>query len=235
MKYIVSLYSWIVGGIVFGAILVFGIIVTFIVPEHVYDPWIKKMLRWIPKILHTKVEVEGVENIDLKKHYLFMANHVSIFDIVLLGGYIPIYFRGVEADRQHKWPLYGWAVKRIGNISIERENIYGSIRSMKKAEQFLRSGRSIAIMPEGHRTLDGKLRPFKKLPFFLAKQAEAAIVPIGLSGLFEMKRKGSWHIKPTTVKIKFGDVIPEDVVRHMSPLELRDLTRERIQGLIERP
>ena len=235
MKYIISLYSWIVGGIAFGAILIFAIIATFIVPAHVYDPCIKWMLRWIPKILHTKVEVKGVENIDVKKHYLFMANHVSIFDIVLLGGYIPVFFRGVEADRQHKWPLYGWAVKRIGNISIERENIHGSIRSMRKAEHYLRSGKSIVILPEGHRTLDGALRPFKKLPFFLAKQAEVAIVPIGLSGLFEMKRKGSWHIKPTTVMIKFGEVIPKDVVRHMSPLELRDLTRERIEGLIERP
>ena len=235
MKYIISLYSWVVGGIVFGSILVFAIIVTFFIPPHIYDPWIKKMLRIVPRVLHTRVEVEGQDRIDKNQHYLFMANHVSIFDIVLLGGYIPVYFRGIEADRQHKWPLYGWAVKRIGNIAIERENIHGSIKSMRKAEKHLRSGKSIAILPEGHRTLDGNLRPFKKLPFFLAKEAEAAIVPIGLSGLFELKRKGSWHINPTTVKIKFGDIIPADVVRHMTAIELRDLTRERIQGLIERP
>jgi len=235
MKYIISLYSWIVGGLVFGAILTFTIVVTFFVPPHIYDPWIKKMLCFVPRILLTKVEVEGLDNIDRKRHYLFMANHVSIFDIILLGGYIPVYFRGVEADRQHKWPLYGWAVKRIGNISIERENIHGSIKSMRKAEKHLRSGKSIAILPEGHRTLDGALRPFKKLPFFLAKQAQVDIIPIGLSGLFEMKRKGSWHIQPTTVKIKFGQIIHVEQIRNLSVVELRDLTRERIEGLIERP
>jgi 1-acyl-sn-glycerol-3-phosphate acyltransferase len=235
MKYIISLYSWIVGGIVFGSILVFAIIVTFLIPPHIYDPWLKKMLRIIPKILRTKVQVEGQDKIDRNGYYLFMANHVSIFDLVLLGGYIPVYFRGVEADRQHKWPLYGWAVKRIGNISIERENIHGSIRSMNKAKDHLQEGKSIAIMPEGHRTLDGNLRAFKKLPFFLAKEAHVDIVPIGLSGLFDWKRKGSWHIRPTTVKIKFGEIITSEEIKEMSVVDLRDKTRERIQGLIERP
>ena len=235
MKYIISLYLWTVGGIAFGALLVIGIIWSYLVPPEVYDPWVKKWLRFVFKVLHTKVKVEGTEKIEPNKPYLFMANHVSIFDIPLLGGYIPTFVRGVQADNQFKWFLYGWAIRRYGNIPIARENVHRSITSIRKAEQYLRSGKSIAILPEGHRTLDGKLRPFKKLPFFLAKQAAVDVVPIGLSGLYNMKRKGTWHIRPTTVTIRFGSIIPAERVESLSVNELRDLTRREIQSLIERP
>ncbi len=236
MKTIKSLYYWTVGLLTVGMMLFGVIIFSYFLPPHRYDDrWIKKMSRLLFKLLHSRVIVEGSEKIERNKTYLFMANHVSLFDVPLLAGYIPTFVRAVEAERQHRWLVYGWAVKRYGNISIKRESHHGSIKSIRKAEKVLRSGQSVVILPEGHRTLDGRLRPFKKLPFFLAKQAETPIVPIGLSGLFEMKRKGSWHIHPTTLKIKFGDIIPADVVRHMSPVELRDLTRERIQALIERP
>ncbi len=92
----------------------------------------KAPLRIFLKILHIKVKVEGSEKIVQNKAYLFMANHVSFLDIPLFGGYIPTFFRRIEADRQHKLPLYGWALRRYGNISIERESVYRSIQSNGK-------------------------------------------------------------------------------------------------------
>lgn len=89
------------------------------------------------------------------------------------------------------------------------------------------------ILPEGYRTLDGKLMTFKRLPFYLAKQAEVDIVPMGLSGLFHLNRKGSWLIQPTTVKVKFGKPITTDQSKHLSVDELKTLTRLNIQTLIE--
>lgn len=235
MKYILSFYFWTVGGLVFGMVLVFAIIISYVVPPVTYDPWIKKMLRLLFKIFLTKVIVEGAEQIKQDKPYLFMANHVSIFDAILLGGYVPTFVRAVEADRQHKWPLYGWAVKRYGNIAIARENPHRSVKSLSRAENYLKSGKSIAILPEGHRTLDGNLRAFKKLPFLMAKQAGVDIVPVGLSGLFTMKRKGSWLIQPSTLKIKFGPIIPAETVKSLSVVELRDETRDKVLALIEKP
>jgi 1-acyl-sn-glycerol-3-phosphate acyltransferase len=106
---------------------------------------------------------------------------------------------------------------------------------MKKTEKILKEGKSIVILPEGHRTLDGNLGSFKKLPFHLAKQAGIQIIPIGLSGLFQLKHKGSWLILPKPVKIKFGQPIPPDKIQSLSTEELRDFTREKIQNLIEQP
>ncbi len=234
MKYLISIYLWAAALISFSLFVFIGFIFTFLFPQKTYDPWFKALLRVFFKILHIKVIVAGNNNLDPKSTYLFMSNHVSLFDLPLLGGYIPVFFRGVEAHNQFSWFFYGWFIRRYGNIPINRSNIRCSIASIRQAEKFLQDGNSIAIMPEGHRTLDGKMGRFKKLPFFLAKQAGVDIVPIGLSGLFELKRKGSWLIRPTTVNIKFGAIIPAKKVKSLSNQELLDLTRCAIQSLIER-
>jgi 1-acyl-sn-glycerol-3-phosphate acyltransferase len=235
MKYIVSVYLWIVGIIYFLLFLCIAFIVSFLFPAPKYDPWLKIMLRTFFKILMVQVEVEGVEKIKSGKTYLFMANHVSLFDIPLLGGFVPGFVRGVEARRQHQWLLYGWVMVRLGNIPIDRENIHPSIKTTRRIISIMNDGMSMIILPEGHRTLDGKLRQFKKLPFFLAKQVDCDIVPIGLSGLYGLKSKGSWIIHPNTIKIKFGDPIPIGEIQSLPVIDLRDKVKSKIQDLIERP
>ncbi|MEN8192775.1 MAG: lysophospholipid acyltransferase family protein [Bacteroidota bacterium] len=179
------------------------------------------------------VAVEGLENIIPNKTYLYMANHVSLFDIPLLGGFVPGYARGVEADRQHKWPLYGWAMRRLGNIPIDRNNIFSSLKSMNETGDVLAEGKSMIILPEGHRTMDGELRQFKSFPFLLSKKAEAEIIPIGLSGLYTLKNKNSWVITPNRVKIKFGKPVSLETIQQLSTKELREKVREEIKSLIE--
>ena len=233
MKHLISAYTWIVGGLYFSLLLFLYIMFSFFVRQKTLDPFIKKGLKLLFKILFIKVQSEGAENVGLDKTYLFMSNHESLFDIPLLEAYVPVFVRGVEALRQFKWPVYGWAIRLAGNIPIDRKNIHASIKSMKVTEMALKKGKSIIVLPEGHRTLDGQLGPFKKLPFHLAKQANVPIIPIGLSGLFELKHKGSWLIRPRPVKIKFGSPIPPEQIQSLSTEELRDRVRDEIQDLVE--
>lgn len=186
-------------------------------------------------LMGVKVQVSGLQQVEPGQTYLFMSNHVSLFDIPLLGGYIPGIVRGIEADRQHKWPIYGLVMRRLGNVPIERGNIQSSVSTAKKTINLLKNGRSMIILPEGGRTTDGQLKPFKKLPFFMAKQAEKEIIPIGISGLFELKSKKSWIIKPTTIKITFGNVITVEQSKTLSTLELREFVRNEIKQLIDKP
>jgi 1-acyl-sn-glycerol-3-phosphate acyltransferase len=232
MKVLISLYAWVFGGLYFVVLCLITIVLTFFLKPKTVDRWIKINLRFLFKMLFIKVHSEGSENIDPEKTYLFMSNHSSLFDIPLLEAYIPTFVRGVEALRQFKWPVYGWVIKRLGNIPIDRKNIHASIRSMKTTERSLKGGLSIVILPEGHRTLDGNLGEFKRLPFHLAKQAEVSIIPIGISGLFELKRKGSWHIRPCPVSIKFGEAVGMEEIEALSVDELRDKIREKICALI---
>lgn len=233
MKYLVSLYVWIVGGLYFVCLCFVTIFLTLFFKPEKFDSFLKKSLKVLFKIIFVKVSVEGEDNVAPDETYLFMANHVSLFDIPLLAAYIPTFVRGVEALRQFKWPVYGWVIRRLGNIPIDRKNIHASIRSMKKTEGLLRNGQSIAILPEGHRTLDGQLRPFKKLPFHLAKQALVPILPIGHSGLFQLKSKRSWVIRPRPITIRFGQPVLPEVIEKLSKDDLNSLIYNTISSLID--
>ena len=232
MTRIYSLYAWIVGGTYFVLVLILTILLSFLIPQRRLDPVIKKMLRILFPLLCIRVEVEGENTIDPAQCYLFMANHVNILDIPLLGGFLPTFVRGVEAQRQFKWPLYGWAVRRVGNVSIDRTNIRASLRSLTRAGDLLKSGQSMVILPEGHRTLDGRLGPFKRLPFHLAKQVDIPIIPVGMDGLFRLKHKGSWLIQPGRIRLRIGPVISVETIREMNLEDLRDLARSEIQKLL---
>jgi len=235
MKQVRSVFLWTSGFIFFGVFSTIAVLLTYIIPLKKLDPFIKGSLKLLFKIMFIKVRVEGNTDIDSSKTYLLMSNHVSLFDVPLLKAYIPIYFKGVEAHHQFKWPFYGWLITRLEAIPIERDNIYSSMRSIKKVNKLLDKGTSIAILPEGTRTLTGKMQPFKKMPFMLAKKAGVDIIPIGLSGLFKLKPKGSWHITPSTITINFGDPITSEVVNALSLEELRNLVYENIKSLVTEP
>ena len=235
MKQVRSVFLWTSGFIFFGVFSTIAVLLTYIMPLKKLDPFIKGSLKLLFKVMFIKVKVKGNTEIDNTKTYLLMSNHVSLFDVPLLKAYIPIYFKGVEAHHQFKWPFYGWLITRLEAIPIERDNIYSSMRSIKKANKILDKGTSIPILPEGTRTLTGEMQPFKKMPFMLAKSANVDIIPIGLSGLFKLKPKGSWHITPSTITINFGDPIKSEVVNDLSVEELRDKVYASIKGLVTEP
>lgn len=235
MKTIRSFLIWLIAFLYFGLFCLFIIFLTYLFPIRKLDSLIRFLLRFFLKVIFVKVEVEGAEKIDPAKTYILMANHVSLFDVPVLKAFIPVHFIGIEAEHQFSWPIYGWLVTRLKTIPINRENIFSSLRSIKRAHKVLHDGISIAILPEGHRTLTGELQPFKKLPFLFLKDANVDLVPIGLSGLFSLKPKKSWHIRPGKIKIKFGEIVPRETWGEMTVDEMREEVYHRIKSLIEFP
>jgi 1-acyl-sn-glycerol-3-phosphate acyltransferase len=235
MSVLVSIYMWTVGLAWLGITCIAVLVSTAFLPRGVCYRLLKGMMRRLLKLLFIPVEVAGAEKLETGRTYLYMANHVSIFDVPLLAGFIPGLVRGIEEKGHFRWPVYGQVIRSMGNIPIERRDVFASMRSMRKAVKRLSRAQSIAVMPEGTRTTDGKLRPFKRLPFQMAKEAGIDLVPIGLSGLFGLKNKLSWLVKPVRVKIAFGQIVPARDVRSMPVDELRDLVRGRILALVERP
>jgi 1-acyl-sn-glycerol-3-phosphate acyltransferase len=231
MKHLISAYCWFAGGLYFILLLFLCLLLSFVIPQQTLDPFIKMSLKFLFRILFVKVRSEGEEVVVKNATYLFMSNHQSMFDIPSLAAYIPTFVRGVEALPHFKWPVYGWVIRRLGNIPIDRKNFHASIKSLKITGDVLKKGRSMVILPEGHRTLDGNLGPFKKLPFRLAKQVHVPVIPVGLSGLFQLKHKGSWLIRPRSITIKFGKPITQEEIRAHSVEELRDYVRDKIQEL----
>ncbi len=235
MTVIRSILIWLAGGTVFVFAVLFFLICTFLFKPETYDPWLKVIARFLFRVMGIRVTVSGQEHIDPEQTHLYMGNHVSLLDVPLLQGYIPQMMRGVEAERQFKWPIYGWFVRRAGNIPINRTDVSKAIPSAKAAAQRLRDGLSMVILPEGHRTRDGKLRPFKKLPFHLAKDGGQPIIPVGLSGLYRVKPRDRWTFIPGPVHIAFGKPIDTETIDSLDVEALRNLVRERILELIREP
>jgi 1-acyl-sn-glycerol-3-phosphate acyltransferase len=233
MTVLYSLYVWIVGGGFFMFVLLLATIFSFVLPVRWIDPVIKLSCKFLFRIMFVKVKREGLEFISRDQHYLYMANHVNMFDIPLFEGYIPGFVRGIEASRQFSWPVYGWAIRRMGNIPIDRENFHSAIRSIKQAATFLKRGRSLLVLPEAHRTKDGNLQRFKRLPFRLAKEAGIPVVPVAILGMFRLKKVTSGLIHRTKIGIRFGKPVDAETVKSLSPDQLCALVRSRILALLE--
>ncbi len=232
---VLSAILWFVGLAVAVPALLCITFMALLLPPRRYNNTGRALLRLVVRVFGGRVTVEGLEYLDPQKAYLFMPNHVSLFDIPVLGGHIPNFTRGVEAAEQFNWPLIGWFIRSIGNIPIDRSSVHGSWSSLEKAAEQVRGGKSIIIMPEGTRTRSGKLSDLKKLPFRLAQMAGVDIVPIGLSGLYRFKPRDGWIIKPGPIKMKIGEPLPFQQFQTLALPELSALVRERIERLVEFP
>ncbi len=178
-----------------------------------------------------KLEVFGQEHIQHDKPCLIMGNHQSLFDVFVIPAAISQIFVGVEASYHFSLPIWGYLTRMWGNIPIERNNLKKAIASLKIAKETLASGMNIAILPEGHRTLTGKLMPFKKGPFHLAKSTNADILPFYINGLFNYNKKNALIINPGIVTVNIGKPIEFETIKNLSVEELRDTVFNRIHDL----
>lgn len=205
--------------------LILVLIQSLIGNQKLFDPLIKLLCRILPAMFGIRVKTLGLEKLDPEKTYLFMANHVNIFDGFILYGYIPHFIRGVELEDHFSWPIWGTITRRMGNIPISHKNTLEALKSLDIAQTALSMGTSIAILPEGHRTRDGKLQHFMRGPFMLAKNAEVDIIPIVMKGLWERKSIKSKIVRPGSVELVFGKPITSELTKELSDKELKNKVR----------
>lgn len=151
---------------------------------------------FIFKVSRVTVDVEGLEHLEHGRGYVFMANHLSMFDHWAFLYYVPFQFRFVAKSSLFTIPFLGWHLKRSGNIPVYYENHRKTLNSYKKVAETIRSGLSFVIYPEGMRTFDGVPVEFKRGAFLLPKQASAPIVPVTLIGAHRRLKRGSILIRP---------------------------------------
>ena len=173
------------------------------IPHLVARLWGKIQLR----ITGTPARIQGLEHIEPEKSYILVSNHQSTFDIFALLGYLPIQFRWTAKAELFRTPFMGWAMSRIGYIPIERGSPKKAYRSMLRAAEVVRKGMSVIIFPEGTRSPDGNLQPFKKGVFLIALKSQAPILPITIQGTSRIMRKGDWRIYPGQVSIQIDPSI----------------------------
>lgn len=175
------------------------------------------------RILGLKIEIEGLENVDMLRSYVFMANHLSFLDGPLLFYVIPQRVRVILKKSIFRIPVVGPGMRFVGFVPVDRKRASGGKRSIDEAARMMKEkGYSFLIFPEGTRSRSGRLQPFKRGGFFLAVAAQAPIIPITIKGTYELMPKG--RLFPRRGKI--------EVIFH-KPVETTGKTSADIPALVD--
>ena len=186
--------------------------------------WAKSVFALMGK----KLTIKGRNNLDLNHRYILVANHASLFDIVAITSFYPqVAWFGHE--RLLKVPVFGSFLKLIGYIPF-REPTVRNTRHMLEQLIDKSTHQSVALFPEGTRTLDGKINPFYRGFIYLMRTGNTDILPITLNGFYALKPKNRF-------RIDFGSKLEVVIHKPVPGMELRDKSDneiiEKIRGIIE--
>ena len=156
------------------------------------------------RLIGIRVIAEGLENVPPHTACIFMANHVSNLDPPALLPRIPGRTSAFLKRSLMKIPILGWGFKLGDFIPVDRDgSAAGAQESVAAAGRVLAKGVHITTFVEGTRSRDGRMLPFKKGPFYLAKETGAPCIPVSIYGTETMMAKGSLRIRPGTAHIVF--------------------------------
>lgn len=179
-----------------------------------------------------RVSLKGLDNIK-KPPYIIMCNHQSALDIYALLSSLPLSFRWIAKRQIFFIPFIGWAMKIAGDISLDRENPREALKAIEAAARKIREGTNIIIFPEGTRSNDGTLLPFKKGVFSLALRAGVPILPVGIYGTSRLQPKGSFIPKEKgVIYMNIGEAISTEDRGRAAKTEVMNEVRAEIERLI---
>jgi 1-acyl-sn-glycerol-3-phosphate acyltransferase len=157
--------------------------------------------RLLCKLNGVRVEIDGQENILTDRPQIFVSNHQGYFDIFTLSGYLPVQIRWVAKSSLFMIPFLGGAMKASGYIPVERGNRKQAYEAFNKTLEKIREGCSLIIFPEGTRSEDGTIGPFKKGSNLIASRSKSPMVPITIIGSRDIIKKGSASITPGPIRV----------------------------------
>jgi len=177
----------------------------------------------------SRLNATGFERLKWNQPAILMANHASYMDVPALIAACPVPLRFVARKEVFKVPIMGAAMRATDQISVDRSNRERAIESLNRAAKKIADGRTILVFPEGTRSVDGELQPFKKGVFMLALEAGVPIVPIGVSGTRNIVPRGGWMFRPGRVRVVVGAPIETDGMT----VEDREVLMARVRESIE--
>ncbi len=156
----------------------------------------------------SSLTVEGRENLPpAHEGAVVMLNHQSMIDILVAWMVLPTGPRFVAKKALSYVPVIGLFMWAMGMVPIDRKNRHAAIKALRKAQDVVKKGRILACFPEGTRTHDGRVAPFKKGVFVVAQKTGAPIVPIALHGCATLVPRTGWRPRPASVRAKVGKPI----------------------------
>jgi len=168
-----------------------------------------------------RVTVIGRENIDKDQSYIVASNHQSSYDIFVLFGWLGIDLKWVIKKELRKYPVFGYATVKGGNIIIDRSSPKEAYKSLENARQKITGGTSIMMLPEGTRSRTGELGEFKKGAFVLAQELGLPILPVTITGTRKI-------LPPKTLNLFPGHA----TMRIHAPVDIRGYADDEMDRLL---
>ena len=182
----------------------------------------KLWVAWLMRANGIRIRLRGIEHVRPDESYILVSNHASILDIPAIIHSAPFPVRFMAKKSLTWFPVFGWYIYFSGHILVDRLSPPSALKSMRKAISLLRRGISIIVFPEGTRTPDGEVKDFKRGAFLIAQHSKYPVLPVSISGSFEMLPRKGWCFWPGTIGVNIGE-----------PIHSSDL-RDNAKGLQER-
>jgi 1-acyl-sn-glycerol-3-phosphate acyltransferase len=195
-------------------------------PDALYGAAMKAV-RLVLRIVGIRVRAEGLENVP-KGVCILAANHISAIDPLTFIPVIPRRVAILAKKELFRIPILSRAMRLAQFVAVDRADRESAAASVEVAVQRLKQGLSLAVYPEGTRSPDGRLRPFKRGTFVMAISAGVPIVPVSIAGAQKLMQKGSWMIRAGEVVIRFGPAVDAS---EYTP-DRRDELLARVQSLV---
>jgi len=206
-----------------------GVPLSFLSPNYLHNYarlWARVSLR----LARQRLSVSGQEHLPRQGAVIFMPNHQSNLDILALFAGLPVQFRWLAKKELFSIPLFGLAMRRTEYIPVDRSDRRAAIASISLAAQRIADGTSIILFPEGTRSPDGNMLPFKKGGFMLALQAQVPIIPVALQGSRDALPKYSWRIRPGRITVRIFPAIPTSGLGTIDRDRLMEEVRQPLAG-----
>ena len=220
----------------FGSIALLGPIVITLARITGNQNWIYRPVGYFIRvglaIVRVRVVVNGLERIDPDTTCLFTPNHQSLIDVPVLWTYLGRNVAYLAKKELLRNPVLRYGFPVIGVVPIDRSNTGAAVSGARLAAENLRRGKSYVVFPEGTRSPDGRLLPFKKGAFIMAMDAGVPVVPVTVSGGTVVMPKGGVRVYPSTITITVHEPIPAGVYSRETLTELISLARARIQSAL---
>lgn len=230
LRKLYKIYAWLVFAPLFGLSTVFFgtatvLLLFFLKPRQVGVLCGKSWARVNSFFTPMAVTVMGRENVDPRQSYVIVSNHQSQFDIFVLYGWLDIDFKWVMKQELRKVPAIGIACERLGHIYVDRSNREAALASINAAKQRIVDGTSVLFFPEGTRSRDNRMRPFKKGAFRMALDLQLPILPITIQGTRDILPSDTLDLYPGRATMTIHPPIAIDSYDNTRLNELIDRTR----------
>jgi 1-acyl-sn-glycerol-3-phosphate acyltransferase len=180
-----------------------------------------------------RVRVEGRERVDPGASYILAANHLSLMDIPLLYGWLPLDLKWIMKKEVRRIPIIGVGTALMGHIFLDRTNREAAIRELQAVRENLQPGTSILFFPEGTRSRNGTLQAFKMGAFHMAKDLDLPVLPITIRGADRILTPDGMDLFPGTARMIIHPPIPREAVRGATAEDLRDRCRGVIASALD--